>query len=610
MKIVFTCLGLLSSLFAVCQPAGSLDLTFGNAGKVITSIASGQDRANGVAIQADGKIVVVGFSNSSISGKDFSIVRYKIDGSLDSTFGINGIVTTDLQLGSDDVANSVALQTNGKIVLGGYSDNGSDRNGAIVRYTAEGLIDSTFGNNGIVLTDFENNQQDEIRVLKIHGITGNIVVGGATVITTTKSKPVIARYLPNGVLDSSFAANGIKLLWVTNLDYQYLFYVEDLVVQSNGKISAVGWRDFPSMSWEADYWACKMNSDGTLDETFSTDGVNVYNGSFNGNDKAYAMLLKPDGNILMAGGGYTVSLEYNATLREINSSGTVGGLTATLEFNTSSDDIAYGLLEDNNGKLIIGGKSGTNASSTFGIARLNANASADNAFGTSGKVTTTFGTNLMNECFDIAIQSDNKIIAVGYTGNDIAIARYLSEPIPQLNNFQLTSPANNATNQNFATLNLNWTDAFGATSYEIELDTNQNFSTNQLLTSTTSAKALTNLLELKSYYWRVRAGVSGNFGDWSATWKFTTKVDATLIEDIQLNSVQIFPNPSNNVVFIETASWQIQKTFRIIDAKGSIVKQGNLVAKNTSIPIDFLDNGIYFIEVGSRSSKAFSFIKN
>ena len=225
MKYIFSILIVFAVFNVFAQPAGALDPTFGNGGRVVTSITAGQDKAYGVAIQADGKIIVAGQSTSTLTGKDFVVVRYNTDGSLDITFGVNGIVTTDLQTGSDDVAYSLALQADGKIVLAGFSDNGSNKNAALVRYTNDGSLDSTFGNNGIVLTDFENSQQDEIKVVKIHQLTGNIIVGGASIISSSVSKPVVARYLSNGSLDTTFNNNGIRLLWITNLDYQYLFSV-------------------------------------------------------------------------------------------------------------------------------------------------------------------------------------------------------------------------------------------------------------------------------------------------------------------------------------------------------------------------------------------------
>ena len=220
---------------------------------------------------------------------------------------------------------------------------------AIVRLKPNGDFDSTFGNNGVVLTDFENSQADEITVVKIHHLTGKIVAGGATQLSTNKSKPAVARYFSNGEIDTTFNTNGIKLLWITSLDYQYLFAVEDLEVQSNGKISAVGWRDFPTMMASSDYWACRINNDGTMDNTFSTDGVNVYNGSFNGNDRALSMILNSNNEIIVAGGGCVGSIYTDFTMFKINQDGSTGSLFSSADFGVLKEDNVYQILETTDG---------------------------------------------------------------------------------------------------------------------------------------------------------------------------------------------------------------------------------------------------------------------
>jgi len=522
MKEKLTILMLLATLHAMAQQAGALDPSFGNGGKVVTSLSTGQDKAYGVAMQPDGKILVAGQVTSTLTGKDFALVRYNSDGTLDATFGANGVATTDVQLGSDDVAYALALQADGKIVVAGHSDDGTDKDAAIVRYNDDGTLDNTFGSNGIVLTDFDDAQQDEIKVVKIHALTGNIIVGGASIISSSVSKPVVARYLSNGTLDDTFNSTGIRLLWITNLDYQYLHSIEDLIVQTNGKINAVGWRDFPGLSWDSDYWACRINSDGTMDNTFSSDGLNVSNGGFNGHDRGYAMLLKPNNNILMAGGGYISTLGYDFSMFEINANGSTGSWSALADWGSNSDDVAYGLLEDVNGKYVLAGSSGTTTARSFALARFNTNSSLDNGFGTSGKVTTTFG-NALNECFDVVMQSDNKIVAVGYTGNDIALARYLGVNVPQLDNFELMAPADLSTELSFASFTFDWSNAFGATSYEIDIDVSPTFSgTQQTFTVSSSSYGVTDLQVNTQYYWRVRASDGTNWGAYSDTWSFTT----------------------------------------------------------------------------------------
>lgn len=704
MKRLFTISILLLSIKLIAQPAGSLDPTFGNGGKVITSITNGSDKANGVALQTDGKILVAGNSSSSLTGKDFVCVRYNSDGTLDNTFGNAGITTTDIQLGSDDVAYSIALQQDGKIVLAGYIDNGSNKDGAIVRYKTNGTLDSTFGANGIVITDFDNSQSDEIHVVKIHSLSGKIIVGGSTLINTTHAKPVVARYLSNGTIDSTFNTTGIRLLWITSLDYQYLFSLEDLEVQSNGKISAIGWRDFPTLAYDDDYWACRINSDGTMDNTFATDGVSVFNGSFNGSDNGYSMLLQSNNNFICAGGGAINSIYTDFTLFELNADGTSGSVSNSADFGALSDDVAYGLAEDINGKFVSGGSAGSSTARNFAITRVNASGAIDNTFDTDGKTTTTFGANAMNECFDIAIQTDNKIIAVGYTGNDFAIARYLGDAQPDLNNFQLQSPTNSSVHQNYSNLVFNWTDAFGATGYEMEIDTTSTFTgTPQLYNTVSSTKTLTNLfsntqyfwrvratdgtnwgpqtaawsfttntlenfnlilpannatnqntasvnydwsdavgasayeieidlnqtftnspqtfnattsshtenslLPLTDYYWHVRASDGINFGQWSSTWKFTTGFPSSIDETISVNGFEIYPNPSHGIINIKTQSNCAGEQYIISDITGKKIISGTISSELTTVPVNLIPSGFYFLQIGELNKQVFKLLK-
>lgn len=523
MKIKFILLCLITTLNSFAQPAGTLDPTFGDGGKVVTSIGAGADKAYGVALQADNKIVVAGFSFSVDTGNDFVLVRYNEDGSLDETFGVGGIVKTDVQLGSDDIAYDLAIQADGKIVVAGSSDNGSNRDAALVRYNTDGSLDLTFGTDGVVLTDFEDGKADEIKVVKIHNLTGNIVVGGSAVISTTKSKPVVARYLSNGDLDVSFETDGIRLLWIDPLDYQYLFSVEDLVVQASGKITAVGWRDYPDISWSADYWAGRINADGTMDVTFSGDGVNHYNGGFNANDKAYSMILNPDNSFHFSGGGHVTTLKYDFTLFSITAGGAVGPGAGTTDYGTLLNDVSYAVAKDLDGAFVMAGSTGDNTYKDFAISRLTPAFSLDPSFSGDGKLTTDFGGAAFNEAFDMLIQLDNKILAVGYTGNDFALARYLGDDTPDLNGFVLQTPSNMAVDQNYASLTYNWTDAFGAVSYELVFDLSPDFDVAPyIFTPTASTKTVLDLVPNTEYFWKVRAQDGVEWGDFSETWSFTT----------------------------------------------------------------------------------------
>ncbi|RZJ65974.1 MAG: T9SS type A sorting domain-containing protein [Flavobacterium sp.] len=425
----FYSIGLLLAGMASFAQAGSLDATFGTGGQVITSINTGADKAFGVALQADGKIVVAGMTTNATTGKDFAVVRYNWNGSLDTTFGTGGIVTTDVQLGSEDEANSIAIQADGKIVLAGYSDDGSQKKGALVRYNTDGSLDTSFNTTGKVVTSFEGTTQAcNISVVKIHALTGNIIVGGNTMTTTTKAKPVVARYTSAGVLDTTFNTTGIRLMWLNNLDQQYLMNVEDLTVQTNGKITAVGWRDFPSQPWSNNGWAGRINANGTMDTTFDTDGANDFNGSFNGNDKIFSMFLKSDNTIVAAGSSDISAQNYAFTIFEIASTGALGASAnqEAVSFNALHTSMAYRVQQDVSGRFVMAGSTGNTTTRSFALSRINADYTIDNTFDADGKVTTNFSANAMSEAFDMTIQTDNRILAVGYTGNDFALARYLS----------------------------------------------------------------------------------------------------------------------------------------------------------------------------------------
>lgn len=416
----------LAGLSMYAQNDGSLDANFGTAGKVITSINSGADKAYSVALQSDGKIVVAGMTTNTATGKDFACVRYNTDGTLDQTFATAGIFTNDVQLGSDDVAYSLAIQADGKIILAGYSDDGSNKNAALIRLNADGTIDTTFGTSGKVLTDFITNKADEIKVVKIHSLTGNIIVGGTSATSATVSQAVIARYTSTGTLDTTFSTTGINnTLLNSSGGGTYSFIIEDLSVKTNGKISAVGWINQQGLQWSANHYACRLNNNGVLDTTFSSNGVIATNGGFNADDKSFSMILNADDSILFSGGGHLTTLEYDYFMGLYDASGASAVGKASFDFGVLIKDIAYGMGMDSTGRIVLAGSNVSSiTNSTFGISRVNANYTVDTTFGTSGKVTTTFGTNTANEAFDMAIQSDDKIVAVGYTGNDFAIARY------------------------------------------------------------------------------------------------------------------------------------------------------------------------------------------
>lgn len=268
---VFTfCLAsvLLSSGLALRTEAmtpGALDPTFGTNGRVVTDI-SNRDGVRDIAVQSDGKIVAVGFV-SVLNQSTFAIVRYNANGSLDTTFDSDGILTIDL--GASNSANRVALQQDGKIVVAGLFFQTSTRI-ALVRLNPNGSLDSTFDGDGKLITDFDGSASSvQIQV------DGKIVVGSGT---------EIIRFNPTGSLDSTFGTGGRANVNVG---------VGDIALQSDGKIVGVGGSN-------NDYAVYRVTTTGAPDTTFDADGIATTH--ISGDDFAGSVAIQPDGKIIAAGG--------------------------------------------------------------------------------------------------------------------------------------------------------------------------------------------------------------------------------------------------------------------------------------------------------------------
>jgi uncharacterized delta-60 repeat protein len=212
---------------------GTLDTTFGTGGGVITafhgSTSGYYNYANSVAVQSDGKIVVVGQSLSLLSGtSDFAVARYTTAGALDTTFGNNGEVLTAFNGSASNGANSVAVQSDGKIVVAGSSSQSSGQDFAVARYNTDGTLDkTTFGNNGEVLTAFNGSTSNTANSVAVQS-DGKIVVAG----TSGGNSFAVARYTTAGALDTTFGTGG-EVLGPGGS-------AKSVVVQSDGKIVVAG----------------------------------------------------------------------------------------------------------------------------------------------------------------------------------------------------------------------------------------------------------------------------------------------------------------------------------------------------------------------------------
>jgi uncharacterized delta-60 repeat protein len=190
------------------QAVSRLDTSFGLNGRVAVELGV-KNSAHAVVVQPDGKIVVAG-SSSKGTALNFSLLRFNKDGSLDTTFNEDGSIQTSVSIG-DDEALALALLSDGRIVAAGYSHNGVDRDFAMVCYREDGSLDQNFGKGGVVVTPI-GSDNEEITAITTNSY-GLITVVGATEGTTGKVL-VAARYFADGELDRSFGELGVSIFGV------------------------------------------------------------------------------------------------------------------------------------------------------------------------------------------------------------------------------------------------------------------------------------------------------------------------------------------------------------------------------------------------------------
>jgi uncharacterized delta-60 repeat protein len=402
---------------------GSLDITFGGDGIVTTDIDGRSDEAHGMAIQSDGKILVVGYTDNG-SNNDISVVRYNTDGTADNTFSNDGIVTTAIG-SSHDEAKCIALQSDGKIVVSGYSHNGINGDIAVARYSNTGTLDNTFGSNGIVVTDI-NSKYQESHSLAIQ-TDGKIVVAGYTDTESNGSDALLLRYSDSGILDNTFDGDGKVLTTISANDD----LIRSIDIQSDGKIVATGYTWIGSDQVIAVH---RYKNDGSLDNTFGTNGIVTTSVNQAGSD-ANNVIIQSDGKIVVVG-STTDGGNYDlAIVRYIGNAGT-GDLDITLNgtgnvltsIGSQSSGIRSVALQTD-GKIVAAGYASNGTNNDIAVVRYTDTGIPDNAFNTTGKVLTAVG-GASDEGYGVAVQPDGKIVVAGTawngSNNDIAVLRYNS----------------------------------------------------------------------------------------------------------------------------------------------------------------------------------------
>ncbi len=429
MKLKITFIALSAFLYSNMSHAqdGSLDNTFDTDGKLTSAIGTFDDVAYAIALKEDSliptnfserKIIIAGQTYNG-NNYDFLVMQYNNDGSLDNNFGVNGVATASLG-NYDDKARAIAIQSDGKIVVAGYSFDGNKDNFALVRLNADGSTDYSFNVNGYILTSI-GTTADNINSIAIQN-DGSIFAAGFT-LSGNNMDFAVAKYTSSGVLDNSFDSDGIVITPI----YSNNEFASKVLVQPDGKIVVLG---STMQNNDYDFAMVRYNSDGSYDNSFNGNGFITPYFSGNFNEYGNAGLLQNDGKILIAGRNNSTFNDF--IVGRINTDGSIDNTFgqngfANTDFGTTTDfGEATDLTLQPDNKIIVAGLRNFGVALDFAVARYDQNGLLDVSFDTDGLVNTDFGGDDQGRA--TIMQSDGKILVAGSshdgTQNRIAIARY------------------------------------------------------------------------------------------------------------------------------------------------------------------------------------------
>jgi uncharacterized delta-60 repeat protein len=426
-------------LAAVCAIAsaadGDLDTTFGTNGFRLTGLTDGYSSIPaGMAMQPDGKILLC-IAEGDYPALDFFVARFTADGDLDTTFSFDGKTTIDFG-GNTDICAGVAVQADGKIVVAGVTQPDLDTNSdfAIARLNADGTLDTaTFGagtGKAVVNFDLGGSNADTATSLALKA-NGKIVVGGYAATETNGFDFAILQLNTDGTRDTSFNLTGratvaFDLAASTTKDDS----ATRVAIDTQGRIIIAGYVDAGTPGG-TDFGVARLLAGGQVDPDFSADGRAVIAFDLGGatganGDGAYSLTLQGDGRIVLAGiadSSTTVDVNQDMAVVRLLPDGTLdstfgigGRTTIVFDLEPNGQDIALATAQQSNGRLIVAGAAV--APSTGAIAatlvRLMPDGTPDATFGSVGKRTYDFGQSTPSgQLFNGIAFQDNQIVVVG-----------------------------------------------------------------------------------------------------------------------------------------------------------------------------------------------------
>lgn len=425
-----------AAAFATVGQPGTIDPTWAptsplGAGKLVTPMTTGTDRVRASALQADGKLVLAGYCPNP-TRNDYCVVRYNTDGSLDTSF--NGTGKLLFSMGpDDDQANAMAIQSDGKIlVTGACVTVNSEYDFCTARLNPDGSFDTTFGDNGRVITPAGGsgaNFGNHARTIAIQSVgvnAGKIVVGGSCALATDANQRLCAaRYHANGTLDSTFNGTGV-FVEAAHTDGQILTMA--MALQADDKIVFVR-----ACNNFTDFCTIRYSANGVLDATFNGTG-RVQTDFSSARDLVTSVKIQSDQKILVSGscdnsdptvadnGSYR---RHDFCIVRYNSNGsldtTYNGTGKVLSPISAAVDFINTSALQSDGKLLVAGYCGLSSKLQFCIARYTTSGALDTTFNTTGFNVFAITPGIGDVATTMNIQNDGKILLAGdcFVGSDI-----------------------------------------------------------------------------------------------------------------------------------------------------------------------------------------------
>jgi uncharacterized delta-60 repeat protein len=407
---------------AALAAPGDLDSSFDRDGRLTFNPGGHPGAFEGVAVQPDGKIVLVGYAFVTPSETDMAVSRVNPDGSLDQGFGAGGTALLNVGIPpnprSQDVGEAVALQPDGKILVAGKTSDGDLTVVAVARLDSNGNLDTSFKSPGMsVPPGFASGRVGTALAVAVDPAGKIVLAGPWKRLGTSNVDDFVERLNGDGSRDNTFSGDGSSDLVFGSSGADAIF---GMALQPDGRIVVAG---DTQPGTDSDAQLARVAPGSGLDASFGVGGFRTYGFGTGAFDAAKDVVVQPDGKLDVAGFGSTAE---NFTLTRLTSDGafdpSLNG-QSTVDADFGGEDAANAIVLLANGKLVLAG----GGPRDFALARFQPGGLADETFGTGGKRTVAFpGSSSVADA--MALQPDGKIVVAGGAGNTGAVARLLGDP--------------------------------------------------------------------------------------------------------------------------------------------------------------------------------------